>query len=264
MNLTHCQVGLIQAFLLKSTIPIFADQRGSRMLLGTGTLFKCAERFFLITARHIFDNVSDLSSLYCPAHPLHGQQATLGSSELYRPDEEHIDVAVIEFKCSEFVEELKRNWQFLTMRNVDLSTPFQNNDLFLVLGYPLALAECEQDLTRLKPVMFFTRRILNVPARAEQPVVDDLDLFFDYNKTAISADDKSIDTPKLPGVSGASVWRVHSVSGVWTAEAAVKMVAIQSAYRHPEYCRAKSWAAVRGLLVRNGCDFGQDGLGAPE
>ena len=60
-----------------------------------------------------------------------------------------------------------------------------------------------------------------------------------------------IKTPELPGVSGASIWELRPVTGVWTPEAATRVVGIQSSYMHSKYIRAKSWWAVAKVLEQS-------------
>jgi hypothetical protein len=63
MQVTAIEAAAIERFTLHVTVPIFLEVGDSGRLLATGTLFKVDDRSFLITARHIFDNLSDLTRL---------------------------------------------------------------------------------------------------------------------------------------------------------------------------------------------------------
>ena len=257
MPLTDHQAIAIEEFVLSTTIPIFFDACEAAVLLGTGTLFEIREHSFLITARHIFDDVPDYTKLSYPESPLRGGLHTLGSSTVLKPKEEHIDIAVIELQCQNTIERLRSNWKFLTLENVVSQCSPVSDDEFLISGYPLSLSTSQPDLSKCKLVTVYTNSLRSVPAEAIQPVMAGLDLFFEYGKDAISIQGEIINTPNLRGMSGSSVWRLGPVAGIWTPEKAALVVGIQSSYNHSRYIRAKSWMAVESLLDSAGDGFGE-------
>ena len=244
MQVTPIEAEAIERFALHVTVPIFLEVADSGGLLATGTLFKVAGRSFLITARHIFDRVPDLTKLAYPENPLRGGLFTLGSFTILRPNEAHIDVAAIELKSVETIMRLEANWQFLSLANVAAASVNTGEGAFFVSGYPESLTKNEDGWTKGKLVTAYTQRLAAVPAEAKQPVIPAIDLFFDYSREATSVTGKVIKTPELPGVSGASIWELRPVSGVWAPETATRVIGIQSAYFHSKYIRAKSWWAV--------------------
>ena len=119
-----------------------------------------------------------------------------------------------------------------------------------VVGYPVSMTKPVGGWLSGGFVTAYTQRIPDIPAEAELPVSAELDLFFDYRKTATVESGAEIATPKLPGVSGAAIWQAKEIdaTAIWTPEAAFSIVGVQSSYLHSKYIRAKSWWAVAKLL----------------
>lgn len=248
MPVTRIEAEAIERFALHVTVPIFLEVGDSGGLLATGTLFKIDGRSFLITARHIFDEVPDLTMLAYPENPLRGGLYTLGSFTVLKPNEAYIDVAAVELKSPETIENLETNWQFLSLANVAAPSQVAGDGAFFVSGYPESLTKKDAGWTKGRLVTAYTQRLPSVPAEAKEPVVPQLDLFFEYSREATSVSGEPIQTPELPGVSGASIWELRPVPGVWAPESATRIVGIQSSYVHSKYIRGKSWWAVAKVL----------------
>lgn len=249
MQLSPVEAAAIERFALNVTMPILVDFSGTTHLLATGTLFEIADRFFVVTARHIFDDVPDLTSLAYPENPIKGGLHTLGSFEILKPKEEHIDVAAIELKTPETISNLRTSWQFLSLNNVASASAETADGAFFLSGYPGSLTQSSDTWVKGAFATAYTQRLLAAPKEAKAPVSPDLDIFFDYGHEATSLAGQAVKTPELPGTSGASVWELKPVTnGVWTPEAATRVVGIQSSYIHSEYFRAKNWWAVARVL----------------
>lgn len=249
MHSTEIESKIVQQFVLSVTIPILYEIENSAALLASGTLFKIAERSFVITARHIFDQVSDFKLLAFPENPHKGSLHTFGDIKVYKPEEEHIDVAVIELHDPATVARLNAGWQFLTLENVAAPSITPDDAGVFVSGYPVSLTSESNGWTHGQFVTAFTQRLPDIPPQAEKPVIEDLDLFFDYGHHAQSLDGETVLTPELPGVSGASIWEfTQPTFTIWSPDQNVRVVGIQSAYRHSNYIRAKSWWAVAMVL----------------
>ena len=141
MTRTPQEATEIEKFALNVTIPILRDTVNGVGLLATGTLFEIAERQFIVTARHIFDDVRDLTALAFPENPMKGSLHTFGSFELVKPAEEHVDIAVMELKETATISKLKDGWQFLSLSNVALPSTTLNDGAFFLSGYPASLTQ---------------------------------------------------------------------------------------------------------------------------
>lgn len=239
----------VESFALSVTLPILLDQPSGVVLLATGTLFKVNNRHMLITARHVFDGVSDPEKLAYPEAPRRGGLHTFGTSLIVKPTDENVDVAVMLLDNPQTIECLSKSWQFLSLRNIAAPALSSPDGHFFVAGYPVSMTKTVGDWLSGAFVTAYTQRIPEIPVEAERPVDPELDLFFDYAKTALLESGKEVNTPELPGVSGASVWQARDpASPIWTPEGAYAVVAVQSAYIHSKYIRAKSWWAVAKVL----------------
>ena len=121
MQIRPIEAVAIERFALNVTMPIFLEVGDSGGLLATGTLFKVSGRTFLITARHVFDGLPDLTRLAFPENPIRGGLFTFGSFTVLKPTEDYIDVAAVELESAETIARLDANWQFLSLDNVAAS-----------------------------------------------------------------------------------------------------------------------------------------------
>lgn len=246
--LDEIEVAAIQSFTLSVTVPILLDlPNGAVQLLATGTLFRVGGRHLIVTARHVFDNVN-AETMAFPAAPKGGDAYTLGKFTIFKPEEEHVDVAVMRLESPDVIEMLSKSWHFLSLENI--ARPFENapDETFFVAGYPDVMTKMVGAKLHGNFVTAYSQRLPDIPKWATEPVVPELDLFFDYGEKAKRVGGGEIDSPALPGVSGASIWQIGSVDGIWTPESAIRVVGVQSAYKPSEYFRAKSWWAVAKIL----------------
>ena len=125
----------------------------------------------------------------------------------------------------------------------------------MVVGYPEDKCRFEEQTGKLiiEPVTTLTELLPEVPIEAEPPVHQGLDLFFLYEKTAQVPGRGVEETPKMLGVSGASIWELAGQppkGELWLPERFAKSVAVQSSYRHSKYLRGKSWLVVAKVLAK--------------
>ncbi|WP_143016488.1 hypothetical protein [Paraburkholderia phenazinium] len=250
------KTSLIEQFTQSVTVPIIFDhaEKGSATY-ASGSLFEIGGRYFLITARHIFEPLSDeyRRQLAYPGDRRGGALYTFGNFDLCLPTEEHIDVAAMELKSPETIGQLKKGWQFLSLANVGRPEMANPGAEYLLAGYPSddeKHAWVREGNIKGRFLQAYSHMLPQAPAHAEKPVVKELDLFFDYAKTASEKrSGNQVQTPDLRGTSGCSVWQfVESDNKVWTAESNMRVIGIQSGFLHTEFFRAKNWWAVAKVL----------------
>jgi len=112
--MNHLALYSIEQFVARFTIPImYAFSRGDG-ILGTGTLFQTGDRFFVITASHLFDPDDfrekfgerfDQEKLACPDRrsPIPEHPTTFGQFNICRAVQTHFDhdVAFLELQSPE-------------------------------------------------------------------------------------------------------------------------------------------------------------------
>lgn len=251
------EAAAFEKFAMRSTVPLFLNWDGQGVaLVGTGTLFEIAGRFFIVTALHNFDGFAEkhFQELAFSDDPVDGNLHTFGSTTIAKIVPDHHDVAVVELLDQTTIGKLRTGWRFLTLDNVALPTTTLRDGAFLLAGYPRSDRTPEGGWVANgkvpgRFVSAYSQRIPTIPANADQPVDLGIDIFCDYGRTATTFDGRDIAAPALPGASGASVWELNeSTDGIWTPESSARVVAVQSTYREGQYFRAKSWRVVAEVM----------------
>jgi hypothetical protein len=149
----------------------------------------------------------------------------------------------------ESVQYIKESWAVLMLDNVDISTSAKS--VWLV-GSPGSQYVVLEKRLVARPVTRPTEPLAQAPANTEPLIYAGLDLFYECARTAPLLGAGDAPTPDLKGVSGAALWDVSGqpATGLWPPERFAKMVAVQSAFVHSEYVRAKSWLAMARVLAR--------------
>jgi hypothetical protein len=235
---------IVEQFMRSSTIPLLYATNTATASEASGTLFKISHRYFVVTVRHVFDDINPERLAY-PEHRFRGDLHTIGTAVIYKPANPDIDVAVIELKDPTTISHLKSGWEFLTLDNVSIPS---SDGLFVLVGYPSALSPQQGDWVAAKGVALYTNRLIEPPADAEKPINPEVDLFFEHGRTALQGD-KEVESPRLNGASGASIWEcVDSPGGFWVPGKTVRVVGVQRSSRHGSYFRGVSWGQVAAVL----------------
>jgi hypothetical protein len=243
----------IEAFMFKNTVPIlYKDPDGEVDMVGTGTLFVVSERYFLVTAAHIFQGC-ELSNFGFPSSPAgDADLQTIGHAELYVPSSENIDLfdfAILELLEQHTITAVKAGWKALSPQDVGMPS---RGGVFILCGYPSAVAKRDTGRIGGCLVTSYSTMLETTPDNAKQPVKEGLDLFFKYDREAIRHDGETVETPKLQGTSGASVWEYLELSdeAVWDPRKMLRIVGVQSSALHGEFFRAKAWSGLVEIFRR--------------
>jgi hypothetical protein len=240
-------------FFIQVTFPILAPHGDQFCVIGTGTLFKIAGRYFLISAAHILDGYPPEKWCY-PEGPHKGAIRTIGAAEFNRVKDDVIDICVVEIKDPETIAIVEKNWRVITLDNVWL--PDLSADSVYLSGFPSVRAVYKD--ANLHGRIFLLRRSF----RAEKPDMakhsaeatrKGVDFFVDFTKPTINElTDEDVSDVAINGMSGCSVWAYrkrgwHSHK-VWLPESVLCVVGVQSAYVRNDFLRCKSWGAVMTAL----------------
>jgi hypothetical protein len=243
----------LEEFLLKRCVPLISDENQNLALWGTGTFYRHGSSLCIVTAAHLFDEIA-LERLAVPTEPPTRPNTpirnfvTLGSCGAHfpNPDERDLDVAVIWLHDAEFCARVSPSWEIVDRRNVTSDNPAMRS--FLIAGYPRQTVARMHGIRREAFSQFYVDRL----ERPEETGVVGVDGFLTYGRSAFGLDGQQKQTPHLGGVSGASIWAVdRHPSGAWDASKVLKIVAVQSAFKHDAYIRTKSWALVSQVIERS-------------
>jgi hypothetical protein len=236
----------IKQLMLNVTVPIFCKKREGIDHVSTGTLFEIEDRYFLVTARHVFDD-QEVKDFSIPYNPVRSQLYTLGRFMLHKPDNDAIDVAVLEIQEERTIDAIKKGWRLLKPGTAAIAAP---KGIFMLCGYPSQRMSLTSETVSGSLIMAYTTRLDEVPSDAEGPIDERLDLFFHHATNAADMHGRPSLIPHLGGTSGASVWQYYEPPGqsVWAPETSLRIVGVQSSVLKDRFIRAKSWEFVMAIL----------------
>lgn len=244
----------IMAYVEKSIIPIICDHtEGERRIAGTcgtGSLFEFDDKYFLVTASHLFDAVNEVKEwIGIPVAQKNSDIYTLNNCVLSRPDtaeeREKYDIAILCLDNS-VARKLKRNYNFLTYANVDR---MRSNEWFYVSGFPFTFSK----------LFAATNQVVGIPFRFmshhKSPSEEDLQwydpavhILVEYSDTYYESGINPIpiaSPSNLDGISGCSIWNYEDdPKGIWAPQNCLKVVGIQTRVRRGSYIKGTKWGYV--------------------
>jgi hypothetical protein len=232
-----------ESFTLSCTPPIFYDH-GKQIdgPIATGTFFKIAERHFLITAWHTFEDFK-AERILIPRKPTSDDFMDMGKYEVIYPTEIEYDVCALEIVDPSALRDLKRNWHFLSLSNIGLPS---KNGRFLLFGFPTSIRDENPRIKPYQPLSAYASRLAVAPEGAPDRLPGDLDLFFEYGGIVDELDGGEREAPNLKAVSGASVWELQTPSpSLWVPP---RVIGVEVSFRPTRYFRAVDWRVVAELL----------------
>ena len=240
------ELGAIERFLAACTVPLIYKLDEGAGVHGTGTFFEVDGRAMLITAGHVLKDV-DVERIGVPDRGgAVSEISYLGHARVhYTRDTDAYDVGVIELLDETFLRLVRSGWHFLGPSNV--AEPGPADQRYVVAGYPRSTVTYE-DAT-LTPSSL--TQIYTVPYDEEvEGSRGEFDLFLRYRSKAESISGLPMQTPRLCGVSGASVYALlpKVASQVWAPEKLLKIAGIQVSAVHGKYVRAKTWNLVSHVI----------------
>lgn len=231
-------------------IPIVAQQDGILRQHGTGTLFRIAQRSFLVTAAHVFTDALRVSAILRVRTSGEAPRLVPIGGTLIRSrsqGEDSIDLGIMELAQS-VVTELS-GYQSIGLADID-QTQETSDDLYIVAGFPCELARpgtMTGESIRLS--RFFA---------STYPYRGPTDRFANYQAThhllldarpehceIVRGSGKPLDS--YEGLSGGSIWKTNATRvgrEKWQPSCA-RIAAVQTAqYRNPGIARGTMWRHV--------------------
>jgi hypothetical protein len=245
----------ISKFVEKSTIPIIAYRDDSETreriagIHGTGTLFKFFERYFLITAAHVLEQIVQRNekNIGIPIDKNKPDLITLHNCMIYIPSEEEIrekcDFGIIGL-TNELGKNLEQNYNFLNETNI--SFRIYEKMTIIITGYINKWAKFDKNkniLYTVTPFKLMSRR--KVPQNNYNEYDPKIHILAEYGETLFLGGDINKRMPaeqELKGISGSSMWTIEDDSSdIWSAEKCVKVIGIQTAFMEKEYIKGTKW-----------------------
>ena len=243
----------IHAFMLTVTLPLLKEAGEGMAVLGTGTLFRQDDRYFVVTADHVLranakDPTSafiDLTEVAFPTRPKDASLFTLGKYTLWHSKPVHADVVVLELHSQETISKLKAGWGFLPFSQAGR---FEDHDRFIISGFLEETAYLTGGVLR-QSMINLTTDLLHFTPEVKDPTPSDRFLYLERDGVQFDGSEREIGS--LCGVSGGPIWGFSMpAAGFWDPSRALQVVAVQSAEMERRWSRVMDWSAVRTILQR--------------
>jgi hypothetical protein len=263
-ELEQAQHTLLNNYRLRFTLPLFSEPPRSFVLLGTGTLFEHEDRYFIVTADHIFrvneddprSPLIDMTTVGVPTDPRPAGAGaasivTLGNHHLYRlAPPVLIDVIVVELLDPQTIATLKAGWSFLPFSQAE--DVVATDDRFVITGFMAQGLRFDKDTNRVgQALLNLETDYLHYTPQVVDPVPQ-FDMFFYLQAGMTNVDGTQRTVTTLKGLSGGPIWAVRDIAknDLWIPSKAMKIVAIQSSelQSQEKWSRGFRWSAVQQIL----------------
>lgn len=199
-----------QDLIVKSTVPLFEEEKNKPQLAGTGVLLKLGTSCYLITAGHNAINRNDLFIILNTSR----KEVVLGGNLITcsgRQNEDHLDFSVMRL-IKEQTDDLVQDFSFLdeSLLAMNHIPEYAANQFrYLVYGYPITRTRkiWNQPVVRSKPFIFSSylldaesQRVLGYPLESN------LLIHFNPKKVYNRPSGQLQIPPKLKGISGCGLW----------------------------------------------------------
>ncbi len=189
---------------------IFAQRKNSRKSmtpLATGVLLMYNKGFFLITAKHVFDE-SKTQELFIP---LNDRLLLIGGKWKYfvpNRNYDSIDLAILRID-EKLIDLILSKYKFIMKEVISEIHNESNNDYFIIMGFPAKRTTRIGSDFITKPFAFITQKIvlkrINKISLNED---DNITVRYSRNEQSfIDSDFKSQGPRDLRGISGCGLWR---------------------------------------------------------
>jgi len=247
------QLKAIYDFSIQCTIPIIVEPFENKVrkagIIGTGTLFKFFDNYYLITAHHVLkDMYAYKKHIGIPSTFINSDILTLGTSKYHFPStkqqQDIYDIGIIQLD-PELSSKLK--YRFLTFENI---MSFQGKHNAYICGFPQSFSNYSEKNEQIisKPFCFMTRTLqhsdfTNIDRKSKHHI------YLKYSNTIFADGTKETISPKvdeLKGISGCTIWNYNEDNnGIWTAEKSLKVLGVQFAVNISQrYIIGLSWNII--------------------
>lgn len=203
--------------LYRHIASIYREHPRKAVLYGSGFFLNIADKYFLITAAHVLDEISNYTILIAGSksqylQTLEGIIWTSKSPTGNRNDDQ-IDIGIVELSHS-FAKSLGLDI-FINLSRADLEDTGKNNSVYIATGYP---ANRNKHITRkgnpvTRQAFCYTSDLLPTTNLGDLNLHRGSHLLIGFNKRhSRDLTGKDVTAPNLEGMSGGPVWRMSMKS----------------------------------------------------
>jgi len=184
--------------------------------VGSSVLFKYQDRYFLVSAAHVFKRFPlDTLGLF-HSHSMYYLNGHLQLSNPKVEMDDKIDIAIVELE-KDFVETIPCDFQFYDLRWFNVDHDDIDEMRYLIVGSPLTRYKLKLDIKKVHnyPFIFLTHPLHNEGYFKKLKVETATHLLLNYNRKKIQDSSGEYQWgPKLEGISGCGIWIVSKFASM--------------------------------------------------
>jgi len=210
---THLEIALEE--LGPYAIPLFSlrQRAKSPYLIGTGTLYRFASEAFLITAKHVADELEDGLLVTSGKSGFIRFPAEMAAFEYSKGNGRDHDICIARIHA-EVTQNLHSHIKFVEDKQVSVVDPYDKLTLYAFVGYPHSKNKPRPNLLckeiEIKPFYYALREFLNIGVLHTIDKCDELHVAFSapFKKFKDVSLQHDMQPPKPHGISGCGVWKI--------------------------------------------------------
>jgi hypothetical protein len=240
-------------YVENSILPIVADydekttKTRKAGILGTGTLFKFCNKYFLITAAHVLTSTEGYDDyLGIPLGKINIDILTFQNCTRYFPNDDAVrniyDIGIIQLS-EKLGKLLENNYVFLNENNIQYKINREMN--IYISGFPCSWGKFDESKNIILGKPFRLMSKYKIPTKRYEEYDPKAHILVEYSDmyyTAGNENEPVIAEQDLGGISGSSMWSFEDKQeNVWSAEKCLKVIGIQSGVMKAEYIKGTKW-----------------------
>jgi len=210
---THFQIMLEE--LGQYAVPILTKRKHTKSpyLVGTGTFFRSATDIFLITAKHVVDELEDGLVITSGKNGFIRFPAKMAAFKYSKGSGMDHDICIVQMP-NPAIEELHSHFKFVDNSLLSLIDAYDKLTLYAFIGYPHSKNKPKPNSLvkeiKMKPYYYTLREFLDVSRLTTCDKSEKLHVAFSapLKKTKDVNLQNNIQPPKPHGISGCGVWKI--------------------------------------------------------
>jgi hypothetical protein len=189
-------------------VPILVgDENGIPQLLGTGMILEISSRYFLVTAGHVFDDVSTIYTS-CEGKPLRLSGVAYTNRYVGSREDDKVDVGILEVTAER--DRFEKEYRILSLSDIAFNENPEEKRYYGFIGYPSTECKPEHYSNNFKSV-----RYSYMSSVARQDLYDkygfDIKMHIGLHCDLYDCLDEKNEMATMPrpnGMSGGGVWLI--------------------------------------------------------
>lgn len=237
----------------KCVLPIYAHYKDGLVQCGTGTLFRVADRSFLVSASHVTDLGAKRGIQLYITNSVPGSSEVALEGALH--SERNLDVSVWELPST--VVNALPDREFLSIHRADRADLRITPGWYHIHGYPNCWSDPRPDERKIVVKPFTYGTILYSGDTTSFAGYDSrIHILLEVTKQRnVDSEGAETEMPhSLRGISGCSIWQSYYQglpSKQWTADDAIVVAVQTGVYQNGAVVRGTRWWVIEQIISKN-------------